>query len=86
MTLKGPDRVSILSLQLGCERLDELPGLSSCGKERLSYGGASWRFGEGPRRISVIMRDISHFFTCPCPILKRVIKDVITRKRHGEGT
>jgi hypothetical protein len=40
--------------------------------------GAAWRFGEGARMISVIMRWISAtFLLVPCPVVKRVIKDVI---------
>ena len=27
--------------------------------------------------------DIIHFFTCPCPVVKRVIKDVMTGKSLG---
>ena len=29
--------------------------------------------------------DISHFYLVPCPVVKRVIKDVITRKSSGRG-
>jgi hypothetical protein len=37
--------------------------------------GAAWRFGEGARMISVIMRWISAtFLLVPCPVVKRVDK------------
>src|SRR5277367_4405796 len=29
--------------------------------------------------------DISHFYLVPCPVVKRVIKDVITHKSSGRG-
>ena len=36
--------------------------------------------------ISVIMRDISHFFTCPCPVVKRGDKGRYhTQKQQSSG-